>query len=43
MELDTDNTSVLHEAVNDLIRRAEWYDVEIDVVPLLDAIDERAS
>lgn len=43
MELDTDNTSVLHEAVNDLIRRAEWYDVEIDVAPLLDAIDERAS
>lgn len=43
MALDADDASALHEAVNDLIRRAEWYDVEIDVVPLLDVIDERAS
>lgn len=43
MELNADDAAVPREAVDELIRRAEWYDVEIDVVPLLDAIDENAS
>lgn len=43
MEFDGGDASALQVAVNELIRRAEWYDVEVDVVPLLDAIDELNS
>jgi hypothetical protein len=43
MEFAEDDISALHEAVNELVRRAEWYDIEIDVVPLLDVVEELAS